>query len=276
MRRALTTIAVLTLMAGNGCASEKNSADTKERPSRSSDTPTALALDPTASALVGRYAHYDVVAYEGDGLKNLIISYGFTDLTAKDGKLWAKESFCHADQRSDQPIETSISDAATSAIKPVPTPVTVSVKDGKVTLARPETPTGIGIHLEDPANDKLPTDPSDPRVADDDHDGKPGITVRIKVSEDFQGELYIARREIFAYNVEKQDDASLVGTVSDRSEQLVVGATDEVFNRTANWAQHPDLTKSPIVLVPVKGTWDCTRLMASRDDLFPPAPVVDW
>ena len=38
----------------------------------------------------------------------------------------------------------------------------------------------------------------------------------------------------------------------------------------------PDLTKSPIFLKPVGKDWDCTRLMAARDTLFPPAPKVDW
>ena len=37
--------------------------------------------------LVGRWAHYDVVAYEDDVLKALIISYGFNDFTEVDGRI---------------------------------------------------------------------------------------------------------------------------------------------------------------------------------------------
>lgn len=73
-----------------------------------------------------------------------------------------------------------------------------------------------------------------------------------------------------------QDDGSLTGTVSDQSEQVIVGATNEAFVSRAEWTQHPDLTKNPIILKPVDQDWDCDRLMAARNQLFPPAPVVDW
>ena len=247
---------------------------------RSADTVAkadALAkADPVATRLGGRYAHYDVVAYQSSDMKTLIVSLGFTDLTVKDGKLMATESFCHAEHRSDQPIETTISDAATSAIRPISTAVTLTNSDGRARIERPETPTGVGIHLSDPANDPLPTDPNDPRVADDDHDGHPGITVHIKVTDAVQGDLYIARRERFAYDVLEQRDHSLTGTVSDHSEQLIVGATSDIFITRATWSQVPDLTKSPIILKQVAPNWDCQRLMAARDELFPPTPTVDW
>ena len=245
----------------------------------SSDAQTATpkrATTTVANRLAGRYAHYDVVAYDSSLLKNLIISYGFTDLTVKGDRLIAHESFCHADQTTDQPIMTTISDAGTRAIKPVSIAVTLSTKDGRARLHRAETPTGVGIHFADPAHDTLPTDPADPRVADDDHDGKPGITVHVNVSGSLEGDLYIARRERFAYDVTEQADHSLTGTVEDHSEQLILGATDPVFNIRSDWTQMPDLTKSPIFLKPVGKNWDCTRLMAARDTLFPPAPKVDW
>ena len=230
----------------------------------------------TARRLAGRYAHYDVVAYDSSLLKNLIISYGFTDLTVKGDQLIAHESFCHADQTTDQPIMTTISDAGTRAIKPVSIAVKLSTKNGRARLQRAETPTGVGIHFADPAHDTLPKDPADPRVADDDHDGKPGITVHVNVSGSLEGDLYIARRERFAYDVTEQADRSLTGTVEDHSEQLVLGATEPVFNIKSDWTQMPDRTKSPIFLKPVGKNWNCTRLMAARDTLFPPAPKVDW
>ncbi len=258
----LAALGVVALLAG-GCGSDGPAAAKEQVP----EVPEGLP---------GRYAHYDVVAYESSDMKTLIVSFGFTDLTVVDGVLNATESFCHADHRSDQPIESSISDTATAAIKPPTTPVTLTVSDGLIRIQRPETPTGIGIRFEDPANDVLPTDPADPRVVDDDGDGKPGVTVRIKVTEDFQGELYIARRERFAYDVVRQDDGSLTGEVTDQSEQLIVGASDPLFITRAEWKQVPDLSKSPIILKPVDADWDCQRLMTERPDLFPPTPAVDW
>ncbi|MCB1006255.1 MAG: hypothetical protein KDB35_18880 [Acidimicrobiales bacterium] len=119
-------------------------------------------------------------------------------------------------------------------------------------------------------------DPDDPRIADDDDDGKPGVTARITVTPELSGEIYLARREIFAYEVDLQDDGSLTGYVDDESEQLVIGASDPAFETNAQWEQYPDRSKSPIILLPVDRDWDCERLAAERDDIFPPTPEVDW
>lgn len=135
------------------------------------------------------------------------------------------------------------------------------------------SPTPVGIRLDDPANESLPDDPNDPRIVDDDGDGNPGITV----SEELTGELYIARREIFAYEALLEDPDLLVGVVADNSEQLVLGASDPIFATSGDgWEQYPDLEKSPIILQRLVGDWDCARLGAERDALFPPTPDVDW
>jgi hypothetical protein len=230
----------------------------------------------TGSELTGRWAHYDVVAYEDGVLKTLIISYGFNDFSVVDGEVIDTAEFCFSEQRTDQPIKTSLSDAATQAITPPPTPIEVDVVDGTLRIRRPPTPTPVGIRLDDPFVEPLPTDPTDPRIVDDDGDGKPGITVTIEVSDELSGELYIARREIFAYEALLTEPDLVTGTVTDASEQLVIGASDPIFAAESDWVQYPDLTKSPIILRRVDATWDCDRLAQERDDLFPPTPSVDW
>ena len=292
MRRFLMLGATALVLAA--CGSSESEADgTVESTAASttseatpSETTTAIiepTTDPTTveaklgAELVGRWAHYDVVAYEDDTLKTLIISFGFNDFTEVDGQIIDQASFCFSDQRTDQPIETSLSDAATQAIKPRPTPVDVSVVDGGLRIQRAATPTPVGIRLDDPANELLPTDPNDPRIVDDDGDGNPGITVTIKVTDELTGELYIARREIFAYEAFLTEPDLLVGTVTDDSEQLVIGASDPIFaSSPANWGQYSDLSKSPIILKRVDADWDCDRLAAERVTLFPPTPEVDW
>jgi hypothetical protein len=227
--------------------------------------------------LIGRWAHYDVVAYQDDLLKTLIISYGFNDFTEVDGQIVDQSSFCFSEQRTDQPIVTSLSDAATQAIQPPPAVLEIDTVDGVLRVRRPPTPTPVGIRLDDPFNESLPTDPNDPRIVDDDGDGKPGLTVTIEVTPEFVGELYIARREIFAFEALLTEPDLLTGQVTDDSEQLVIGASDPVFaSSPANWGQYPDLSKSPVILRRVDADWDCERLAAERDDLFPPTPDVDW
>lgn len=232
---------------------------------------------PVGAQLEGRWAHYDVVADEDDDLKTLIISYGFNDFTLDDGVVIDQASFCFSEQRTDQPITTALSDAATQAIQPPPTEVDIDMVVGVLRLTRPASPTPVGIRLDDPFTESLPTDPNDPRIVDDDGDGRPGITVSITVTDDLRGELYIARREIFAYEAFLTTPDRLDGVVTDDSEQLVIGASDPIFATSpANWRQHPDPTKSPVLLVRVDGEWDCERLRTARDTLFPPTPEVDW
>ncbi|MTA64056.1 MAG: hypothetical protein F2518_06905, partial [Actinobacteria bacterium] len=158
--RQLAAPAVVFVLLGSAACSSAD-AEAEGSTTRADSAATAdESVGPTpeqVESLAGRYAHYDVVAYQSTDMKTLIISYGFTDLAMKDGSLMATESFCHAEHRGDQPIETTISDAATSAIKPIAVKVDVSLRNGKLHLKRPPTPTGIGIEFADPANDSLPT-----------------------------------------------------------------------------------------------------------------------
>jgi len=238
---------------------------------------TAGGGAPIGEELVGRWAHYDVVAYEEPLMRTLIVSFGFNDFTIEDGQLVDAAEFCFAEQVTDQPIDISLSDVATQAIRPPPTPVNVSNVDGVLRVQRPSTPTPVGIRLDDPANESLPADPADPRIVDDDGDGNPGITVVVRFGGTDEAQLFIARREIFEYDVTLTNPDELTGVVIDSSEQLVIGATSDLLLATdAQWTQDPDLSRSPIILRRVSEDWDCDRLRAERDGLFPPTPVIDW
>jgi hypothetical protein len=271
-RTVAASASLALLMAACGSSGSDGTA-----PEDEADTTTAASgLPEGAEDLVGRYAHWDVVAYEDETMKTLIISSGFADLEIRDGEMWNQMTFCHADTVMDQPIDVAISDAATQAIKPIATPVEVTLVDGKLHVSRPATPTGIGIEFEDPANDELPTDPNDPRIFDADGDGNPGVTSTVKVSEDLQAEIYLARREIFAYDVTQVDPDRLEGSITDNSEQLILGASDPAFETSAQWVQVDDPERNPVIWQRVEQDWDCDRLAEERASLFPPNPKADW
>ena len=242
MRRSPALVALAVLAAGCGDDAAASDPPTTTVASTTSEAPAEPAEPVVGQDLVGRWAHYDVVAYEDGVLKTLIISYGFNDFSEVDGAIVDSAQFCFSEQRTDQPIETSLSDAATQAIRPPSTPVDVDLVDGVLRVRRPATPTPVGIRLDDPFTEPLPADPDDPRIVDDDGDGNPGITVTIRVSDELTGELYIARREIFAYEAFLTDPDLLTGTVTDDSEQLIIGASDPIFAIESDWVQHPDLT----------------------------------
>ncbi len=159
---------------------------------------------------------------------------------------------------------------------PIDTPVEVTEVNGKLRVSRPATPTAIGIKLDDPANEKLPTDPNDPRIIDADGDGNPGVTTKVKVSDALQGDIYIARREIFAYDLTQVSADRLVGSITDRSEQLVLGASNPVFVSATQWKQIDDPARNPVIWQRVDADWDCARLATERAAIFPPDPLADW
>jgi hypothetical protein len=227
------------------------------------------------AAMAGHYAHYDIVAYDGETangpLATFIVSYGFTDLVIEDGELVAYDSFCHAEYIANRNFETIFSDAATQAIQPVGAVVDVYEEDGVWKLWRPATPTLNGI-TGDP-NAPLSMDRNDPLISDDDGDGKPGVTVVVKLFGLIEGEIYIARREIFANALTLYSDGSLRGDVIDDSEQLVIGASLAILDTPNNPPQRRDPGLNPIILIPVADDLDtCEELMANRDALFPPEP----
>lgn len=226
-------------------------------------------------AMAGHYAHYDIVAYEGETangpLSTFIVSYGYTDLVIEDGSLVAYDRFCRAEYIANQNFDTIFSDAATQAIQPPGAIVDVYEENGAWKLYRPATPTLNGID-GDP-NVPLSMDRNDPLISDDDNDGKPGVTVVVNLFGLIQGEIYIARREIFANEMTLYSDGSLRGSVIDDSEQLVIGASLAILDTPNNPPQRRDPGLNPIILIPVADDLDtCEELAANRDALFPPEP----
>ncbi|MCB9853327.1 MAG: hypothetical protein H6819_09555 [Phycisphaerales bacterium] len=227
------------------------------------------------ASMAGRYAHYDIVAYDGETpngpLSTFVISYGFTDLVIEDGELVEYDRFCHAEYKANQPFVTTFPDEATQAIQPRSAVVDVYHENGAWKIRRPATPTLIGID-GDP-DQPLTNDPHDPLINDDDNDGKPGVTVFVTLYGLIEGEIYIARREIFQNEMTLYADGSLQGVVIDDSEQLVLGASLDLLNTPNNPDQWGDLGLSPIILVPIPADIDtCEELMAMRDSLFPAEP----
>ena len=251
------------------------------------EQPTEITEESFMESVEGRYAHYDIVAYYSDmGLmgvfKNLIISYGFTTFEQEGGKLKITDRFCYSEQISNQDFTTTVPDALTQAIIPDSTFMEIKQDDnGGFYLFRPQTPTLLGIEYDDPYNTPLPESvkPDDPRLVDADDDGNPGVTVFIDMFNKTE-QLYIARREIFAFDAYLKENGNIEGIVYDESEQLIIDATSFLLkNQTGEWLQFrgengDDYSLSPIILVPVDESYDCEKLMNERDSFFPPNPAV--
>jgi hypothetical protein len=235
-----------------------------------------MDLENAKKAIVGHYAHYDVVAYEDTTTKTtmrtFIISYGFTEFYLENGKLMQSDRFVRATQKlSRKNAKSFFRDESVQAIKPRVQEVDLSYADGQWHVYRPATPTLLGVN-GDP-NQPLPTDPKDPNLTDPDQDGHPGVTVQISVGNFFKGEIYLTRREIFTNYLTWNPNRTLSGYVVDRSEQFVVGASKKILTQESNSIQHPDPGMSPVLLVPISPEIDTIEeLMQIRNDIFPAEP----
>ena len=228
-------------------------------------------------AIEGRYAHFDVVAYEDlstrTPMRTFIVSYGFTEFRLENGRLFQIDRFCHAAQLINQEaVEIVFSDEATRSIEPRIQEVDLRFEDGRWHLYRPASPTLLGIE-GDPSL-PLSTDPHDPNLTDPDGDGKPGVTVRLKMGRLLDGELYITRREVYHDYLVLHSNGNLYGHVVDESEQFVIDASHMILRQPSNQVQLPDPGMNPIILVPVDdGVNTCEELMALKDELFPEPPT---
>lgn len=224
-------------------------------------------------ALVGKYAHYDVVSYVGElfgpvKLKSRIISFGFTEYYIENEKLMSRDRFCFSDYKANFPFNSKTSDEFTRAIIPEDVEMEVLETNNELIVHRPETPTMIGVDLPHYTMN-FPADPTDPRFTDDDKDGKPGITVNLTMGRFLNEELYIARKEIFSYDLKIMSNGVLAGVVRDRSQQYIIGATKQSLVKPQNPIQNMDLSKSPIYLIPMNEDLDCDELKAKRHIYFP-------
>jgi hypothetical protein len=227
-------------------------------------------------AIVGRYAHFDVVSYEDNStntpMRTFIVSYGFTEFFERDGALYQDNDFLFASYHLNQSgVETYFDPAAVEAIEPRLQEVELTLEDGLWRMYRPESPVLLGI-TGDP-DQPLSTDPDDPAIIDADGDGKPGVTVNIKIAGIINGEIYITRREIYRNHLTLEPDGVISGWVEDLSEQFVIDATMRILRQPSNNVQVADPGLNPIILVPVEADVDSAgELMALRDELFPPEP----
>ena len=188
------------------------------------------------------------------------------------GELFEIDRLCYASYRANQPFETLFPDAATQAIVPRRAQVDVFQDDnGQWRVYRPATPTLIGATGD--ADQPLPLDPELVTLVDDDNDGKPGVTVFLTLFGFIEGEIYIARREVFQNDMTLYSDGSLRGNVIDDSEQVVAGASLDILNVPNNPDQFRDPGLNPIILIPIDDEIDtCEELTAMRDALFPAEP----
>ncbi|MDD5220504.1 MAG: hypothetical protein PHV11_08055 [Candidatus Bipolaricaulis sp.] len=133
---------------------------------------------------------------------------------------------------------------------------------------RPWATSVNGAQLVDPENDPLPTEADDPRVVDQDGDGKPGLTVRIVVMGLIGGEVYVVQRDRSRLVGVVSSPDAIDGLVEWTSEQSVLGASSPIFLGGAAARPDPVPEHSFFRARRVDAAMDCATLRGLADRLF--------
>ncbi|MBC7169568.1 hypothetical protein H5T54_01345 [Candidatus Bipolaricaulota bacterium] len=130
-------------------------------------------------------------------------------------------------------------------------------------------PTEIhGARLADPVNDPLPTAADDPRVFDQDGDGKPGITVRVTVLGLISGEVYAVQRLSKLLEGQVVTPDLIRGLITWSNEQVTIGASNPFLNTSGNAQVDPVRERSYFVAIRVPAGTTCDDLKENWRALF--------
>lgn len=125
-----------------------------------------------------------------------------------------------------------------------------------------------GARLADPARDPLPTTATDPRVFDQDGDGKPGITVRVKILGLISGEVYAVQRLSKLLEGKVVTPDLIRGLITWTNEQVTIGASNPFLNTSGDARVDPVRERSYFVALRVPPTTTCEELKANWRALF--------
>lgn len=137
--------------------------------------------------------------------------------------------------------------------------------DGRVYF--PRVTDVLGATLGAPLRDDLPTDADHPAVHDEDHDGHPGVTVRIVGPVD--GEVYLVQRSWNALRGELSESGDVIrGLVKWGDEQQVVGASSFLLKTNPDARPHPDPEESWFAMKRIAPSTTCDGIRRNHTRLF--------
>lgn len=220
--------------------------------------------------LCGRWALVEVMPGIADlplvgHVELTTISGLFVDVKQEGTKLLLKETYAFVDVRMTPPMVATTVPEAFVACMPSAVQTGMLQPSGACWAFAGGTLTQVrGAHLENPADDALPTSPDDPRVFDEDGDGQPGLTVHVRLAGVVSGNTYVVQRLILALHGSVDDANTVVGTVDWKSEENVVAASNPLLKMSYTYGPDRASTGNVFVMRRIDGSWTAQTL---RDHL---------
>jgi hypothetical protein len=179
----------------------------------------------------------------------------------KGTSLLLRETYCSAKVDTRTAIaSTVIPPAFLLSLGEIERPASLDLSGPTIQFVSPWFTEVRGARLADPENDPLPTRPDDPRVFDQDGDGKPGLTVRLRVLGIVSGEAYVVQRVRYRMRGTVVTPDRIEGRIEWKNEQITIGATSTLFEANTSGEPNPDPEKSTFVFQRIAPAVGCAGI----------------
>lgn len=273
---ALLSVPSLAVLLALGCGSDADDGNT----SGSSSTSTGAGAGPVAceptgglvpSDLTGTYAYREITTLRvtvpgyADQVNTHIINTLLVQQTQSGTDVTFDASYCdQVTDDADLPVHIIIPDAFVASLQPFSR--TGTFASGAYHL--PVTFHDEGVALSEPETEALPEDPTDPRVVDEDGDGKPGLTLQVTGLLD--GEIYVVQRASTELVGGAVSEDILEGEVLFTSEQVILGSDPaNLKDLAASGVEDTTQCASTFRAVRIPDGSDCAYVLANAATLFP-------
>jgi hypothetical protein len=182
------------------------------------------------------------------------------DLTYREDVLSGEGTLCRVriDSGTDL-VKTVLPDRFLATLPKPKLNAELIFRDGRWLFRQPKQYVVVGASLVNALTDPLPYKDSDPRVVDQDKDGKPGVTIQI--SGIAQGDIYVTQRNWTELYGSLKAPGRFEGMVLFGNEQKILGATSLYLTRSPN--AKPDRERSLFYLLRMSRKASCRQALTS-------------
>ena len=246
--------------------------DAGEASGGSPDAPVGGSTGTDTEGLTGTWAQRQVTVSNVDvpivgTTRTPTVSLLLVEATpgAADGAFDLHQTVCGIEMGAEaDPARTVVPDAFVDSLPSVVRQATLA-PDGAYTV---EWLTQVhGAHLDDLETEALPTTPDDPRVFDQDEDGRPGLTVQVTGLVD--GEVYVVQRGRDRMVGHRTDDG-VDGLVEWTNEQAVLDAEVDLLRMPVASRPEPDPAAHVFSMRRLPAGSDCAAVLERAPSLFAP------
>lgn len=164
-------------------------------------------------------------------------------------------------------VKEVLTDAFVKALGPLQRTAELVAGENGWELRQPKHFELHGVKLSDAQNELLPVQADDPRVVDEDGDGKPGLTIRIAGLVD--GEIYVVVRDIHETRAQVVSDKELKGLIDWTKDQNVLGSDNPILaDNPTKSVPNSDASASYVRMLKVDSESNCVWLVSNHKALF--------